>query len=84
MSALRASAIAAGILLFFVIAGEAVLAAMGVPVLAFQIAGEIVLFLFAPDNDLWRKQAGVRSGRRKHHRCRSRYDSPLLHSLRKK
>jgi multiple antibiotic resistance protein len=45
--ALRAAAIAAGILLFFIIAGEAVLSAMGVPVLAFQIAGGIVLFLFA-------------------------------------
>jgi multiple antibiotic resistance protein len=45
--ALRAAAIAAGILLFFIVAGEAVLAAMGVPVLAFQIAGGIVLFLFA-------------------------------------
>jgi multiple antibiotic resistance protein len=45
--ALRAVAIAAGILLFFIIAGEAILAAMGVPVLAFQIAGGIVLFLFA-------------------------------------
>lgn len=45
--ALRAVAIATGILLFFIIAGEAILAAMGVPVLAFQIAGGIVLFLFA-------------------------------------
>jgi multiple antibiotic resistance protein len=45
--ALRASTIGAGILMFFIIAGEAVLRAMGVPVLAFQIAGGIVLFLFA-------------------------------------
>lgn len=45
--ALRAAATAAGILLFFIVAGEAVLNAMGVPVLAFQIAGGIVLFLFA-------------------------------------
>jgi multiple antibiotic resistance protein len=45
--ALRSCAIAAGILLFFIVAGEAVLTAMGVPVLAFQIAGGIVLFLFA-------------------------------------
>jgi multiple antibiotic resistance protein len=45
--ALRAATIAAGILLFFIIAGEAVLSAMGVPVLAFQISGGIVLFLFA-------------------------------------
>jgi multiple antibiotic resistance protein len=45
--ALRASAVAAGILLFFIIVGEMILNAMGVPVLAFQIAGGIVLFLFA-------------------------------------
>jgi multiple antibiotic resistance protein len=45
--ALRASAIAAGILLFFILVGEVVLDAMGVPLLAFQISGGIVLFLFA-------------------------------------
>ncbi len=38
---------AAGILLFFIAVGEPVLLAMGVPLLAFQIAGGIVLFLFA-------------------------------------
>lgn len=43
----RAAAVAAGILLFFILVGEVVLNAMGVPVLAFQIAGGIVLFLFA-------------------------------------
>lgn len=42
-----ASVAAAGILLFFIIVGEPVLLAMGVPLLAFQIAGGIVLFLFA-------------------------------------
>lgn len=45
--ALIASLAAAGILLFFIVAGEPVLLAMGVPLLAFQIAGGIVLFLFA-------------------------------------
>lgn len=45
--ALRAAAVAAGILLFFILVGETILNAMGVPVLAFQIAGGIVLFLFA-------------------------------------
>lgn len=45
--ALIASAAAAGILLFFAIAGELVLTAMGIPLPAFQIAGGIVLFLFA-------------------------------------
>jgi len=43
----RAAAVAAGILLFFTVVGEAILKAMGVPVTAFQIAGGIVLFLFA-------------------------------------
>lgn len=45
--ALIAAITAAGILLFFVAAGEPMLRAMGVPLLAFQIAGGIVLFLFA-------------------------------------
>lgn len=45
--ALLAAGAAAGILLFFVIAGEILLQAMGVPLLAFQIAGGLVLFLFA-------------------------------------
>jgi multiple antibiotic resistance protein len=43
----RAATVAAGILLFFIVVGEIVLKAMGVPMLAFQIAGGIVLFLFA-------------------------------------
>lgn len=38
---------AIGILLFFIFVGESVLNAMGVPMLAFQISGGIVLFLFA-------------------------------------
>lgn len=38
---------AAGILLFFIVVGEVLLRAMGVPLLAFQIAGGLVLFLFA-------------------------------------
>lgn len=45
--ALIAAVTAAGILLFFIIAGEPMLRSMGVPLLAFQIAGGIVLFLFA-------------------------------------
>lgn len=42
-----AAAVAAGILMFFILVGERVLAAMGVPLMAFQISGGIVLFLFA-------------------------------------
>lgn len=38
---------AAAILLFFLIAGELVLAQLGIPLDAFQIAGGIILFLFA-------------------------------------
>jgi multiple antibiotic resistance protein len=45
--ALVAASVAACILLFFILVGERVLAAMGVPLLAFQISGGIVLFLFA-------------------------------------
>ena len=40
-------AVAALILLFFVVAGELILTAMSIPLSAFQIAGGIVLFLFA-------------------------------------
>ncbi|MGD9636476.1 MAG: MarC family protein [Pirellulales bacterium] len=42
-----AAGAAAGILLFFILVGERMLDAMGVPLLAFQISGGIVLFLFA-------------------------------------
>lgn len=45
--ALVATIVAAVILLFFVIAGEVILIAMSIPLPAFQIAGGIVLFLFA-------------------------------------
>jgi multiple antibiotic resistance protein len=45
--ALRATFASACILLFFIIAGELILTAMDVPLPAFQIAGGLVLFLFA-------------------------------------
>lgn len=45
--ALISSLVAASVLIFFVIAGEIILNAMSVPLPAFQIAGGIVLFLFA-------------------------------------
>ena len=45
--ALIATLVAAGVLLFFVIAGELILIAMSIPLPAFQIAGGIVLFIFA-------------------------------------
>ena len=45
--ALIAATSAAGILLFFVLVGEVLLQAVGVPLLAFKIAGGLVLFLFA-------------------------------------
>ena len=45
--ALTAALTAAGILLFFIAVGEPMLRAMDVPLPAFEIAGGIVLFLFA-------------------------------------
>lgn len=45
--ALRAVLISGGILTFFLIAGQIVLDAMEVPLDAFQVAGGIILFLFA-------------------------------------
>ncbi len=45
--AYKAVLISAGVLLFFVIAGELILTAINIPLSAFQIAGGIVLFLFA-------------------------------------
>ncbi len=45
--ALTAILIAALVLLFFVVAGEFILIAMSIPLPAFQVAGGIVLFLFA-------------------------------------
>jgi len=45
--AIDATLISGGILLFFLIAGEVILNAIDVPISAFQVAGGIVLFLFA-------------------------------------
>lgn len=45
--ALIALVASAAILLFFVVAGEVILRAMSIPLSAFQIAGGVVLFLFA-------------------------------------
>ncbi|MFE8072230.1 MarC family protein [Marinobacteraceae bacterium S3BR75-40.1] len=43
----KATVIAALVLLFFVVAGEILLEAMNIPLPAFQVAGGVVLFLFA-------------------------------------
>jgi multiple antibiotic resistance protein len=45
--AVRAVAIAAGVLLFFVLFGQIVLEGIGISLASFQIAGGIILFLFA-------------------------------------
>ena len=45
--ALLATVVAAAVLLFFLVAGEFILSAISIPLAAFQIAGGIVLFLFA-------------------------------------
>ena len=45
--AVRAIVVAAVVLLFFIVAGQLLLAALGVSLIAFQLAGGIVLFLMA-------------------------------------
>ena len=45
--ALNATLVSALVLIFFVVAGELILTAIDIPLSAFQIAGGIVLFLFA-------------------------------------
>ena len=45
--AIRSIFTAAAILVFFVIAGEVILNAIDIPLAAFQVAGGMVLFLFA-------------------------------------
>ncbi len=45
--ALQASLVAACVLLFFVVVGELILNSIGIDLVSFQIAGGIVLFLFA-------------------------------------
>ncbi|QUM87616.1 MarC family protein [Moritella sp. 36] len=45
--ALQAACAAAVILLFFIVAGELILTAIDIPLPAFEIAGGIILFLFA-------------------------------------
>ena len=45
--ALQATVIAAGVLMFFLVAGQFLTDAMGISLTSFQIAGGIVLFLFA-------------------------------------
>ena len=45
--AVRATVISAILLVFFVVAGEIILTALDIPLSAFEIAGGIVLFLFA-------------------------------------
>ncbi len=45
--AIRAAAVSALIMVFFVVAGEVVFSAMEIPLPAFQVGGGIVLFLFA-------------------------------------
>ena len=45
--ALKAALVAFGVLLFFIVLGEVILNAIDIPLPTFQIAGGIVLFLFA-------------------------------------
>ena len=66
--AIKAAAFAALILLFFILAGEHILDMLEIPLPAFQIAGGIVLFLFAlsmifgdskPDEEIKMIQSGT-------------------------
>ncbi len=66
--AVKATFISAMILLFFVVAGEVILTAIDIPLSAFQIAGGIILFLFAlsmifgeskPDEELKLAESGT-------------------------
>ena len=45
--ALQAAAVSAGVLMFFLVLGQFLIDALGISLLAFQIAGGLVLFLFA-------------------------------------
>ncbi|MCU0319227.1 MAG: MarC family protein [Flavobacteriales bacterium] len=45
--ALKAPAIALGILLFFILAGQVILEGMSITLYAFQVSGGVILFLFA-------------------------------------
>jgi len=47
MIATKAVVISGGVLLFFIVAGQVLLNALAIPLYSFQIAGGIVLFLFA-------------------------------------
>lgn len=43
----KAALVAAGVLMFFIVVGELILNAIDIPLAAFQMAGGIILFLFA-------------------------------------
>jgi multiple antibiotic resistance protein len=66
--AINATLVSAVVLVFFVVAVELILAAMNIPLAAFQVAGGIVLFLFAltmifgeskPEEELKRTSSGL-------------------------
>jgi multiple antibiotic resistance protein len=46
-TALKAALVSAGVLLFFLVFGQLLINALGIGLLSFQVAGGIVLFLFA-------------------------------------
>lgn len=68
--AIKATVIATLVLLFFVVLGEILLDALGIPLPAFQVAGGIILFMFAttmifgeskPEEELHLVERGIQS-----------------------
>lgn len=68
--AVRATAIAAGVLLAFAVGGEFLLRAMGISLSAFQVAGGILLFLLAADMVMVR-HSGLRTTEREQAEART-------------
>lgn len=72
-TALRGTAIAAAILVVFVLAGDALLRALGIGLASFQIAGGSLLFLLAVDM-VFARPSGVRTTAREQKEAKSKKD----------
>ncbi|KIT18084.1 MarC family protein [Jannaschia aquimarina] len=78
--AFRACAIAAGLLILFTLAGEAVLGFLGISMPAFRIAGGLLLFLTALEM-LFEKRTKRREGQAEGHRAEEHLDDPSVFPL---